>query len=130
MATAADEREALQALLTKEGKPELRKLVDNTTTTAEMLRLFPSAKVPLEYLLDFVPAIKPRLYSIASASEMHPDHIHTCIVEEDWQRDDGEMRRGQSTWFLRNQTPGQTWGTVTQLKESPEEAFGTVANGR
>ena len=39
------------------------------------------------------------------------------------------MRRGQSTWFLRNQTPGQTWGTVTQLKESPEEAFGTVANG-
>ena len=129
MATAPDEREALQALLTKEGKPELRKLVDNTTTTAEMLRLFPSAKVPLEYLLDFVPAIKPRLYSIASASEMHPDHIHTCIVEEDWQRDDGEMRRGQSTWFLRNQTPGQTWGTVTQLKESPEEAFGTVANG-
>ena len=61
MAQAPDEKEALQHLLTKEGKPELRRLVDDTTTTAEMLQLFPSAKVPLEYLLDFVPAIKPRL---------------------------------------------------------------------
>ena len=47
--------------------------------------------------------IKPRLYSIASASEMHSDHIHTCIVEEDWARKDGTQRHGQSTWFLRNQ---------------------------
>ena len=94
MAQAADEKEELQHLLTKEGKPELRSLVDNTTTTAEMLQLFPSAQVPLEYLLDFVPVIKPRLYSIASASEMHPDHIHTCIVEEDWKRDDGTTRHG------------------------------------
>ena len=76
-------REALHHLLTKEGKPELRALVDDTTTTAEMLAMFPSAKVPLEYLIDFVPVIKPRLYSIASASEMHPNHIHCCIVEED-----------------------------------------------
>ena len=135
MATAPDEKEALQALLTKEGKPDLRKLVDNTTTTAEMLQLFPSAKVPVEYLLDFVPTIKPRLYSIASASEMHPDHIHTCIVEEDWKRDDGTMRHGQSTWFLRNQFPGQEWGSVTQLNKgngpswAGEEPFGTVTNG-
>ena len=129
MATAPDEKEALQNLLTKEGKPELRAIVDDTTTTAEMLQMFPSAKVPLEYLLDFVPVIKPRLYSIASASEMHPDHIHTCIVEEDWQKKDGTARHGQSTWFLRNQSPGQTWGSVTQLKSAPEEPFGTVSNG-
>ena len=77
MATDPGEKELLQNLLTKEGKPELRALVDDTTTTAEMLQMFPSAKVPLPYLLDFVPVIKPRLYSIASASEMHPDHIHT-----------------------------------------------------
>ena len=77
MATAPDEREALQALLTKE-EARRRKLVDNTTTTAEMLRLFPSAKVPLEYLLDFVPAIKPRLYDrvgVGDALRPHP-HVH------------------------------------------------------
>merc|ERR1719506_1904794 len=122
MATDPAEQEALHHLLTKEGKPELRKLVDDTTTTAEMLQLFPSAKIPLEYLLDFVPVIKPRLYSIASASEMHPDHIHTCIVEEEWtKKSTGEQRRGQSTWFLRNQVPGKQWGTVQQLRDTPEE---------
>ena len=97
MATDPAEKEALQALLTKEGKPDLRALIDDTTTTAEMLGMFPSAKVPLEYLIDFVPVIKPRLYSIASASEMHPNHIHTCIVEEDWAKKDGTVRHGQST---------------------------------
>ena len=135
MATAPDEKEALMNMLTKEGKDELRALVNDTTTTADMLQMFPSAKIPIEYLLDFVPVIKPRLYSIASASEMHPDHIHTCIVEEDWTKADGTQRRGQSTWFLRNQTPGQQWGTVTQLNKGSgpswagEEPFGTVSNG-
>jgi len=80
-------------------------------------------------MLDFVPQIKPRLYSIASASEMHPDHVHLCVVEEDWKKKDGEVRHGQSTWFLRNQTPGQQWGTVQQLRDAPEEPYGTVENG-
>jgi sulfite reductase (NADPH) flavoprotein alpha-component len=60
---------------------------------------------------------------------MHPDHIHTCIVEEDWQKKDGTMRRGQSTWFLRNQAPSQQWGTVRQLKDKPEPPFGTLTDG-
>jgi sulfite reductase alpha subunit-like flavoprotein len=89
--------------------------------------MFPSARPDIARLLDFVPAIKPRLYSIASASEMHPDHIHTCIVEEDFMRGTtGEQRHGQSTWFLRNQVPGNQWGTVQQLRDTPEEPFGTV----
>ena len=65
----------------------LRALIDDTTTTAEMLGMFPSAKVPLEYLIDFVPVIKPRLYSIASASEMHPNHIHTLLLQSQGQRE-------------------------------------------
>lgn len=91
MAEDPAEKEELFNLLTKEGKDHFRELTDDTNTTADYLRMYPSAKVPVEYLLDFVPAIKPRLYSIASASEMHPNHIHTCIVEEDWEKKDGEV---------------------------------------
>jgi sulfite reductase alpha subunit-like flavoprotein/Pyruvate/2-oxoacid:ferredoxin oxidoreductase gamma subunit/ferredoxin len=128
-ASAPDEKEALAHLITKEGKQDLRTIIDDTCNFADVLKMFPSAKPDVARLLDFVPAIKPRLYSIASASEMHPDHIHCCIVEEDWTRKDGEVRHGQSTWFLRNQTPGQQWGTVRQLRNAPEDPFGTVANG-
>ena len=123
LATDPDEIEELEHLITKEGRGELRELIDDTITYAELMQKFPSAKVPVEYLLDFIPAIKPRLYSIASDSLMHPDHIHCCIVEEDWETSDGNQRRGQSTWFLRNQKPGMKWGEVEQLKNEPEPPF-------
>lgn len=44
--------------MTKEGRPDLRALIDDTTTTAEFMQLFPSAKVPLEYLPPFVHAMQ------------------------------------------------------------------------
>ena len=42
------------------------------------------------------------------------------------------MRRGQSTWFLRNQvagsgsTPPGVWGGVQQLRDQPEAPYGTT----
>ena len=47
----------MQHLITKEGKADLRKIIDNTTTTAELMQLFPSAQMPIEYMLDFVPQV-------------------------------------------------------------------------
>lgn len=123
----ADEKARLQHLVSKEGREDLRALINDTVTYADLLKMFPGADVPLEYLLDFVPAIKPRLYSIASAPEMHPDRIHLCIVEEDWERADGEMRRGQSTWFMRNNRAGLSWGNTKGLRDAPEEAFGELS---
>jgi len=42
---ATDEKEKadLKHLLTKEGKPELKKIVDETYTFADLLKTFPSA---------------------------------------------------------------------------------------
>jgi sulfite reductase alpha subunit-like flavoprotein len=58
---------------------------------------------------------------------MHPNHIELCVVEEDWTKNStGEMRRGQSTWFLRNSHPGLQWGDVQQIRDEPEEPFGEV----
>lgn len=127
LATDPAEKAELKHLIAKDGKGELRELVDDTVTYADVLKMFPSANVPLEYLLDFVPAIKPRLYSIASDALMHPNHIELCVVEEDWTKNStGEMRRGQSTWFLRNCHPGLQWGDVQQIRDEPEEPFGEV----
>lgn len=119
------EKEQLAHLVSKEGRGDMRKLIDDTVTYADVMQLFPSARMPLEYMMDFVPAIKPRLYSIASASEMHPDHIHLCIVEEDWENSKGP-RHGQSTWFVRNNHAGIKWGHTVGLRDAPEEPFGTL----
>merc|ERR1711939_716237 len=90
------------------------------------MQMFPSAEMPLEYMIDFVPAIKPRLYSIASAPEMYPDHIHLCIVEEDWENNAGEQKRGQSTWHMRNVEPGLVWGTeAARHHETPVQPWTT-----
>jgi pyruvate/2-oxoacid:ferredoxin oxidoreductase beta subunit/sulfite reductase alpha subunit-like flavoprotein/Pyruvate/2-oxoacid:ferredoxin oxidoreductase delta subunit len=126
-ATDDAERAQLAHLVSKEGRADLRALIDDTSTYADLLKKFPSAKLPLEYLMDFVPNIKPRLYSIASAPEMHPDHIHLCVVEEDWEVEStGEQRRGQSTWHIRNQTEGLEWGQVTGNKDEPEAPYGAL----
>jgi len=74
-ATDEKEKAELKHLLTKEGKPELKNFVDETATFADLLATFPSAIPQLDYLIEFIPQIKPRLYSIASSQRMHGEKI-------------------------------------------------------
>lgn len=49
----------------------MKELINETTTYADLLKMFPSAVPSLEYMIQTIAPIKPRLYSIAS----HPDHV-------------------------------------------------------
>ena len=124
LATDPDEKARLAHLVSKEGRDDLRAIINQQTSYADLMREFPSSRPSLDYLLDFVPNIKPRLYSIGSAPEMHPDKIQLCVVEEDWQSEKYGQRRGQSTWFLRNQSAGDEnrWGTYAQPFDAPNLA--------
>eukprot|EP01126_Amoeba_proteus_P013322 TRINITY_DN1563_c0_g1_i3.p1 TRINITY_DN1563_c0_g1~~TRINITY_DN1563_c0_g1_i3.p1 ORF type:complete len:1265 (+),score=333.47 TRINITY_DN1563_c0_g1_i3:158-3796(+) len=128
LASDSGEKKQLDLLLSKEGKDDLRKLINESKVTyADLMQMFPSAKPTIEYLIDFVLPIKPRLYSIASAPEMHPDVIQLCIVQEDWTIASGEERHGQSTWFIRNQQPSLTWGNYRSAGVNPTNPFGTIS---
>ena len=48
----------------------MEKLVKDTVTVGELLQMYPSATPSIEYMVEYFPLIKPRLYSIASAFEM------------------------------------------------------------
>lgn len=64
-ATSPDEAADLHAM--GEGKGEqYDDFVRHTRSLADTLLLFPSARPPLPYLLDMIPTIKPRAYSICS----------------------------------------------------------------
>tara|TARA_B110000090_G_C13027382_1_gene310441 strand:- start:105 stop:572 length:468 start_codon:yes stop_codon:yes gene_type:complete len=51
LATDDEEKAELEHLITKEGRGDLREIIDDTITYAELMQKFPSARVPIEYLL-------------------------------------------------------------------------------
>ena len=101
LATDPAERSLLQSIMTKNGAAVLKEFSSETVTYADLLRQFRSAKPDLSLLLDLIPVMKPRYYSIASSPLMNPSSIQLCIVGVDWTTPKGVERHGQCTHYLR-----------------------------
>ena len=101
-----EEKEELKYLISKEGKAMMQELKDETTTYADLLERYPSSLHSADYLLEAIPHIKPRLYSIASSQEMHGDTMQLCIIYDDWTTPSGKYRSGLTTTYLRKLKPG------------------------
>jgi sulfite reductase alpha subunit-like flavoprotein len=79
--------------------------VSNTLTHADLLERYQSARPSIGHMIDFIPRIKPRLYSIASSPNEQPNEIALCIVVDDWTTPDtAEYRRGLCSDFLTYQS--------------------------
>ncbi|KAJ1920543.1 sulfite reductase [NADPH] flavoprotein component [Mycoemilia scoparia] len=105
-ATDEAQAEKLRWLTTSEGSEEFKARVADTVTYADLLEEFTSARPSLIQLIEIVPAIKPRHYSIASSSNMHPDSVQLLVVAVDWKTSKGELRTGQCTRFLKSLNVG------------------------
>ncbi|ROL51390.1 Nitric oxide synthase, inducible [Anabarilius grahami] len=71
-------------------------------TFLEVLEEFPSLKVPSAFLLSQIPLLKPRLYSVSSSLDRHPNELHLTmsVVEYHTQGGKGPMHFGTcSTWL-------------------------------
>jgi len=108
---AADEKEKAELSLiagdSEEGKKKYVDLVTETVTFDDVLRMFPSAKPPLEQLMGMIPCIKPRLYSIASSQRAMNDKVELMIVINDWDTPSGKWQCGTSTDYIERM--GQAW---------------------
>lgn len=100
-----NEKKEIEYMLSKEGKDRFAEVKKETPDFADLMKMYPSTKMSLEYLIDNIPRIKPRLYSIASSSEMHPDSVQLCIVKEDWTTPSGVYKHGMCTRYLAEQQP-------------------------
>lgn len=49
-------------------------------TYLEVLADFPSARPPLDRLLQLIPRIQPRAFSIASSPLAHPNRLQLCVA--------------------------------------------------
>ncbi|KAF9183217.1 hypothetical protein BGZ51_004178 [Haplosporangium sp. Z 767] len=99
-ATNATEKERLSHLISAEGAAEFKDRVEETLTHADILREFPSAHPTIPQLINMLPLIKPRHYSIASSQKAHPNSVHLLIVAVDWVTPSGKTRFGQCTRYL------------------------------
>lgn len=95
------EKGKLEWLGSADGGPAFKKRVDDTITYAELLREFSSCKLTVADIMDIIPPIKPRHYSIASAQSMHPNSVHLLVVVVEWkQPSNGKQRFGLCSKYL------------------------------
>ena len=63
----------------------------------------PNLKVPIDHIMELLPRLQARYYSISSSPKVYPESIHiTCTVVE-YQTKDGRTCKGVTTNWLENQ---------------------------
>jgi sulfite reductase (NADPH) flavoprotein alpha-component len=109
--TATDAGEAALLRRLAEGEdgagPEDADLLD-------LLQHFPSARPPLDALVGSLPALKPRLYSIASSPAAMPGQVHLCVSVVRSRRRQ-RIRNGIASAFLADRavTHGPIFASVS-----------------
>ena len=105
------ERERLTEFSSSQGQDDLfdycyrpRKML------LEVLQDFPktASDIPLTYLLDLIPTIKPRPFSIASSPSVHPNQIHLLVARVEYRTKLPNSRLGLCSNWLSNLNTGDT----------------------
>ncbi|KAM6400141.1 NADPH-dependent diflavin oxidoreductase 1 isoform 2-T2 [Rhynochetos jubatus] len=104
------EREKLQEFSSAQGQEELYSYCNRPRrTTLEALWDFPNttSAIPPEYLLDLIPRIRPRAFSIASSMLAHPDRIQILMAVVRYKTRLSRPRRGLCSTWLASLNPEQ-----------------------
>ncbi|KAI8804430.1 hypothetical protein BJ742DRAFT_713349 [Cladochytrium replicatum] len=126
-ATDLKEREYLNTVVSADGTDELRRLQEEEFVNhGDLLLRTKSARPSVHELIQQIPAIKPRHYSIASSMNMHPNSVHLLVVLVDWKTSTGETRMGQCTRYLSTLKVGSKLAvsikpSVMKLPPSPTQ---------
>jgi len=105
--------------------------VNEGVTYAELLLQYKTANPTIEQIIEMVPPIKARHYSIASSMKMNPRSVHLLVVAVDWETPLGRTKFGQCTRYLAGLDPskGDIYVTVDvqpsvlRLPPSPKQAI-------
>eukprot|EP00485_Elphidium_margaritaceum_P010876 CAMPEP_0202690710 /NCGR_PEP_ID=MMETSP1385-20130828/5619_1 /ASSEMBLY_ACC=CAM_ASM_000861 /TAXON_ID=933848 /ORGANISM="Elphidium margaritaceum" /LENGTH=1757 /DNA_ID=CAMNT_0049346001 /DNA_START=418 /DNA_END=5691 /DNA_ORIENTATION=+ len=102
-----EDKDTLNYLLSAAGKEEFETLRNNEYWNhIDVLKRFPSAMPELSYLLEYVPQLQRRLYSIANSPKMNPDKIELFVAKNDWVTQTAqEYREGVCTKFMQDLNP-------------------------
>ncbi|TYZ61191.1 hypothetical protein PybrP1_009883 [[Pythium] brassicae (nom. inval.)] len=105
-AADAEEKEKLEELASAEGVDLLYDYcIREKKTYSEVLLDFRSARVPLALLLQLIPRLRPRSYSISSSPLLHPGRVHLTVAIVDFLTPYKRRRSGICSAFFRALDP-------------------------
>ncbi|CAF0969736.1 unnamed protein product [Brachionus calyciflorus] len=100
-----NEKKSLQlmASASEEGKAHYNSFIrDEHTDLVNLLEKMTSLKPPIDHVMELLPRLQARYYSISSSPKVHPNTIHiTCTVVE-YETKDGRQCKGVTTNWLLN----------------------------
>ena len=90
--TAADELQRLEKLVEDDDQIDELDVLD-------FLQMFSDTTVSADAVVDALPELNPRLYSIASSLKAHPNQVHLTVGKVTYQKND-RLRKGVASTFL------------------------------
>jgi len=106
--TDADEKAKLELMsgTTAEGKALYQQwVVNDVRHLTHILEDLPTCKPAVDHLLELLPRLQPRFYSIASSAKVHSSSVHICGVVVEYETPTGRTNLGVATTWLREKNP-------------------------
>ena len=103
--TQKDEQARLMRMCSREGRQEyMESIIKGRRAFVDVLFENPSCKPPLGALLDALPPLAPRMYSISSSplSKIGPDKAEVAFTAVEYPTASGDVRKGVATWWLES----------------------------
>ncbi|XP_019452083.1 PREDICTED: NADPH-dependent diflavin oxidoreductase 1-like [Lupinus angustifolius] len=100
-ATAEHERERLNYFASPEGRDDLYQYNQKERRTVlEVLEDFPSVEMPFQWLVQLVPPLKTRAFSISSSQSSHHNQVHLTVNVVSWTTPYKRKKKGLcSSWL-------------------------------
>ena len=103
---AEKEKLTQMATTTPEGKELYKTWVqDACRHITHILEDLPGCKPKVDHLMELLPRLQPRFYSISSSARVHPDSVHITAVVVEYQTSTGRTNKGVATTWLRPMVP-------------------------
>lgn len=100
----------LDVLNLEEANPSRRQLRnwlrETYITLLDLFEAFPQSVPPLDVLIEILPRLKPRMYSISSSPTLHPRQVRIMAGVLNVPQRDGRVRRGLCSHYLAERKPG------------------------
>lgn len=82
----------------------------------QVLEDFPSVQMPLEWLVQLVPPLKMRAFSISSSPSAHPNQVHLTVNVVSWTTPFKRSRAGLCSNWLAKLDPEQRMSYTVHIK--------------
>lgn len=115
-----EEKRRLQELCSKQGAHDYTKFIrEPGLSLLDLLNAFPSCRPPFERLLELVPRLKARPYSVSSSPLENPNHLHFVFNIVEFPAIEGvrPKRQGVCTGWLAEITKAQREKTNTSSEK-------------